>query len=149
MISCNIQVNMWLRATTSLWFSGQFELYPTNISASYEASEFYWQIALISLYNIWGYVLSRWICDWEPPQNNRPSQDQAKTDQVSEENKSIIVSSKSGKNTQKLLFLFLRFAKTHNKILTYFKRLQFAKQMSLTMLPPPPPIPEVTKVQAQ
>ena len=29
------------------------------------------------------------------------------------------------------------------------KRLQFAKQMSLTMLPPPPPIPEMTKVQAQ
>ena len=111
---------MWLRATTSLWFSGQFELYPTNITASYEASEFCWQNALISLYNIWGYVLSRWICDWEPPQNNRPSQDQAKTDQVSEENKSLIVSSISGKNTQKLLFLFLQFAKTHNKILTDF-----------------------------
>ena len=73
------------------------------------------------LYNIWGYVLSRWICDWEPPQNNRPSQDQAKTNQVSEENISFIVSSKSGnKNTQKLLFLFLQFAKSHNKILTDF-----------------------------
>ena len=148
MISCNIQVNMWLRATTSLWFSGQFELYPTNISASNEASEFCWQNALISLYNIWGYVLSRGICDWEPPQNNRPSQDQEKTNQVSEENISLIISSQSEKN-QKLLFLFLQFAKTHNKILTYFKRLQFAKQMSLTMLPPPPPIPEVAKVQAQ
>ena len=148
MISYNIQVNMWFRATTSLWFSGQFELYPTNISASYEASEFYWQIALISLYNIWGYVLSRWICDWEPPQNNRPSQDQAKTDQVSEENISLIVSYISGKNTQKFLF------SNSQKLITKYwliscKRLQFAKQMSLAMLPPPPPIPEVAKVQAQ
>ena len=52
MISYNIQVNMWLRATTSLWFNGQFELYPTNITASYEPSEFAWQIALISLQHL-------------------------------------------------------------------------------------------------
>ena len=97
-----------------LEFTFWFNIVLENIF--YEASEF-----CLYLYNIWGSVLSRWICDWEPPQNNRPSQDQAKTNQVSEENKSFIVSSKSGnKNTQKLLFLFLQFAETHNKILTDF-----------------------------
>ena len=39
---------------------------------------------------------------------------------MSEENISLIISSQSGKKTQKLLFLFLQFAKTHNKILADF-----------------------------
>ena len=57
----------------------------------------------------------------------------------------------SEKNTQNMESLVYHCPpETHKQRNNYSsERLQFAKEVSLALLPPPPPIPEVVKVQAK
>ena len=110
---------MWLRATTSLWFSGQFELYPTNISASYGASEFCWQIALISTTSEAMFYPGEYVIE-SHHRTTGPVKIRRKRTKWARKTYHLLFPPKVEKNTRKLLFLFLQFAKTHNKVVADF-----------------------------
>ena len=110
---------MWLRATTSLWFNGQFELYPTNITASYEPSEFAWQIALISLQHLRLCFIQ--VNMWLRATTEQQAQSRSGENEPSERGKHIIYCFlQKWKKYPKAFVSFLQFAKNHNKILTDF-----------------------------